>query len=135
MSGSEPSLNRQRHRGQAGIGLAETLVALALFAIGIVAVGGFLSMHIRMSSSNALSTIAYGLAEVQMENLRTADYSSIASHTSTQRQGAVTFTVTTQVTPDVPAPNMKSIAIDVTWQEPTGPRDVSLHTIYTQVTR
>jgi Tfp pilus assembly protein PilV len=135
MSGGEHFLSRQPYGGQAGISLAETLVALALFAIGIVGIGRFLSMHVRMSASNTLSSFAYGLAEAQMENLRTADYPSIVSQTSTQQQGAVTFTVTTQVTPDVPASNMKSIAIDVTWQEPTGPRDVSIHTIYTQVTR
>jgi Tfp pilus assembly protein PilV len=135
MSGGEHFRDRQRYHRQAGTSLVETLVALALFAIGLVTVGRFLSMHVRMSASNTLSSTAYALAEAQMENLRTADYPDIVSQTSTQRQGAVTFTVTTQVTPDAPAPNMKSIVIDVTWQEPMGPRDVALHTIYTQITR
>ena len=114
--------------------LIETLVALSLFGIGAAAVGNFLVQQVRTSSTNELYSIACSLAAQQMENVRTLDYASMASETSTSQVGGVTFTVTTNVSSDVPAPNLKSITVDVSWQEPQGSKDVRLSTIYTKIT-
>jgi Tfp pilus assembly protein PilV len=114
--------------------LIETLIALSLFAIGAVTVGNFLVQQIRTSSTNNLYSIACSLAAQEMENIRTLDYASMTSETSTSQVGDVTFTVTTNVTADVPAPNLKSITVDVSWLEPQGPQNVRLSTIYTKIT-
>jgi hypothetical protein len=47
----------------------------------------------------------------------------------------MTFEVETNVEADEPAANMKTIDVDITWNEPAGERNVALQTIYTAVTR
>jgi len=128
-------IGRGRGSTEAGISVAETLVALSIFAVSVSAIGNFIVQHVRAASSNNLYSIAYSMAEQEIENLRAADYNDIVGHTYTQQQGRVTLTLTSVVTPNSPDPNLKSIAVNVNWTEPSGAKNVSLNTIYTQVTQ
>lgn len=124
-----------RIRNRRGVTLIECVVALSLMTLCFAAVGNFVTSQMRAASSNNLSTVAFELAEQEMENIRTLDYNAMVSRSSTQTAGTVTFTTTTTVTADTPAPNMKKIAVQVAWTEQGVSKNVKVSSIYTQVTR
>jgi len=122
-------------RSQRGSTLLESLVALALFGVASAAIGTLFTQHIRAQSSNVTQTTAIGIAERELEDLRSLDYADIASRSSTTTVASMTYTLTTTVSTDVPAANMKSITTAVTWTEPNGARNFTLNAIYTAVKR
>ncbi len=130
-----PARARIRFGSQSGVTLVETVVALGVFAIGAAAVGRFLTEQIRSAASNNTATKAYAIAEQEMENVRMLNYEEMASRSTTQKVGAVTYALATQVVSDAPAANMKSITVTVNWDEPRGTRNVTLYSIYTSVKR
>jgi Tfp pilus assembly protein PilV len=120
---------------QRGISLIETLVALGLFALSAATISSFMVRHIRGASTNNLYTKAYALAEDQLEATRALRYDEMQPGTSIVQNGAVTFTVATLIQNDTPANGLKKIQVDVSWNEPEGVKNVSVHTIYTEVRR
>ena len=118
-----------------GVTLMETMVALTLFALCSSAIGRLMTAQIRMASTNNLTSRAYALAEEELEAIRALDYSDIASTSRTLDVGNVHFSLATVVQANVPATNLKSITVTVSWNEPTGSRNVALNTIYTAVKR
>ena len=131
----EARWRRGRLRRQAGVTIVEALVAVSLLAIGVGAIGSFLSAQIRTASNSYLTSNAYALAEREFEDLRSLDYNSMVSRSSTKVMGNVTFTVTTTVIPDQPAVNVKTINVSVSWVENTGSKNVLVSSVYTQVHR
>ncbi len=128
-------MSSKLRRGERGATLLEALVALALFAIAVSAFGGLLTQQIRMQTTNGTSTQAVALGEKELEDIRSLDYDQIASRTNTATIGAKTFTITTQVVPDSPASNMKSVTTTVSWTEPNGAQKYTIYAIYTDITR
>ena len=124
-----------RRLNQRGVTLIETVVSLSLMAIAFGAIGGFLTTQIRAASSNNVGTVGWGIAEKEMEDIRTLDYNSMASRSATQSLGSITYTTTTTVAADNPSPNMKKIDVKVAWTEQGISKNVQVSTIYTQVTR
>jgi Tfp pilus assembly protein PilV len=122
-------------RRQRGATLLEALVALGLFAIAASAFGTLLTQQIRMQTTNGTSTQAVALGEKELEDIRALDYDQIASRTNTATVGYKTFTITTKVVPDSPAPNMKSVTTTVSWTEPNGAQKYTIYAIYTDITR
>lgn len=124
------------HRsGARGVTLTETMVALVLFALCSSAIGRLMTTQIRMASTNNLTSRAYALAEEELEGIRALDYADIASTSRTLDVGNVHFSLATVVEANVPATNLKTITVTVSWNEPTGSRNVALNTIYTAVKR
>jgi Tfp pilus assembly protein PilV len=118
-----------------GISLLETLVALALFAMTAATMGRFLVAQIRLSSNNYMQTKALSLAAEQLEATRAQRYAEMVSGTRTETDGGVTYTIATTVDSDRPSDGLKSIAVDVSWSDPQGPKNVTVSTIYTEVRR
>jgi hypothetical protein len=119
----------RRLRQAKGSSLLETIAALALFAMTAATVGKFLVSQIRASGSNDTHATAYELGIQELEDLRSQPYDQVASRTDQLQKGAILYAVTTTVEEDVPAPEMKNITVDITWNEPGGTRHVSLQTI------
>jgi hypothetical protein len=128
------SVKRGR-RGERGLTLIETLVALGLFALSVATMGKFLVHQIRTSNSNGNHTIAYELAVQELEDVRAQLYDQMVSRSRESQVGGMIFEIETSVEDEAPSPNMKTIDVDVNWSEPGGVRNVALHTIYTAVTR
>jgi prepilin-type N-terminal cleavage/methylation domain-containing protein len=128
-------MSSKHRRGERGTTLLESLVAVALFGIASAAIGTLLTQHIRTQGTNMTQTSAIGIAERELEDLRAMDYGDIASRTSTTTVASMTYNLTTTVTANTPATNMKSINTTVTWTEARGPQTVSLNAIYTAVKR
>lgn len=126
---------QRRKLGQSGLSLLETMVALGLFAITAATTSDFLVQQIRRTSQNNLATVAYAVAEEHLESVRAAKYGDMAGSSKQIEKGSVVFDVATTVEPDVPAPNLKRVTVNVGWNEPGGRRDVEVYTIYTAVRR
>ena len=131
MKSTEP----RRRLNARGISLIETLVALALFAMTATTMGRFLVAQIRQSSNNHLQTKALALAAEQLESTRAEKYSDMTSGTRTVMVGGVTYTIATTVNADSPSHGLKAIEVAVSWNDPQGPKNVTVHTIYTEVRR
>lgn len=132
MKSTEP---RSRRFDARGISLIETLVALGLFAMTAATMGRFLVTQIRQASSSQLQTRALAMAAEQLESTRAARFNDMTSGTTTKTVGGVLFTIRTTVRDATPANGLKSIAVDVSWKEPLGSKNVTVNTIYTEVRR
>lgn len=126
---------RPAARDQRGITLIETVVALSLFAVTAATMSSFLVAQIRHASNNHLQTRAYAIAEDQLEATRTLRYNDMQSSTKQVSVGAVRYTVATSVTANTPANGLKTINVNVSWADPTGPKTIDVSTIYTEVRR
>jgi Tfp pilus assembly protein PilV len=124
-----------RIRSERGVSLIETVVAVGLFALTAATMSDFLLYQIRAGSSNYSYSKAYAIAAEEFEDIRAMPYESVASRSFTAEEGALTYTVETTVAADTPAPNMKQITVEVSWEEPGGSRNVKIHSIYTSVRR
>jgi hypothetical protein len=111
------------------------MVALALLAISTAVIGQFLIQNLRFLASNQSHTVAYAFAEGELEDLRSLDYGDIESRTSAKQADSRNYAITTTVATDDPGPNMKTIAVDVAWNEPGGGQHVTVYSVYTAVKR
>ena len=125
--------SRRTLRNQRGMSLVETVVALGLFALTAAAMGDFLVSQAQQSSSSYLDTVAYDLAVYSLESMRGLHYADMAADSRTVDEGGVTFTVSTDVQPDTPSSGLKTVNAQVSWNEPSGPKSVSVATIYTEI--
>lgn len=115
--------------------MIETLVALSLFAMTAATMGQFLVTQIRHASNNHLQTKAYSLAAEQLEATRALRFNDMLASSKTVAFNGVQYIVATDVDDDTPSNGLKTIAVDVSWNDPTGPKNVSVSTIYTEVRR
>jgi len=132
-----PAPHAPRHcalRNARGISLTETVVALGLFAITAASMGNFLVQQIRQANDGHLDTMAYSLAADALESARAEDFRSLVGESTTFDQGGVTFTTTTEVQDDTPVVGVKTITAQVSWIEPSGPKSISVPTVYTEIT-
>jgi len=122
-------------RDQHGVTLLETIVALGLFAMSAATIGTFMVSQIRFASTNAIYTKAYALAEEELETTRALAFSDMQDGTRTVTLENMSYKVVKQVDDDTPANGLKQIQVDVSWSDSGGPKNVSVHTIYTEVRR
>lgn len=126
---------RRRRLNGRGISLIETLVALGLFAMTAATMGSFLVAQIRQASNSHLQTKALAMAAEQLETTRAQRFSDMVSGTATKTVGGVLYTIETTVVNDSPGNGLKSIAVNVSWDDPQGSKNVTVNTIYTEVRR
>jgi prepilin-type N-terminal cleavage/methylation domain-containing protein len=125
----------ERWRDQRGVSLIETLVALGLFAMAAATMSTFLVAQIRYASDNNLQTKAYSLAEEDLEYIRSERFNDMASGSKLVTVGTVKYNIVDTVTDDTPANGLKTILINVGWNDPAGARSVQVQTVYTEVRR
>jgi len=127
-------MHSRKRLNERGILLVEALVGLGILTVGMATISALMVQHLRASGTNNLLTTAIALGEQELEDLRSQDYNTgIVSRSSTSTQGVTTYTITTTVIPDNPAPNMKKVSTNVTWTGLNGSQTYALYTIYTQL--
>lgn len=80
-------------RAERGFTLAELLVAVVIFSIGLLALAGTASVIMTTLTSTQSRTIAAGVADSRLERIRTTTCASRASGSATTRGIAETWTV------------------------------------------
>lgn len=128
---------RRRHttlRSQRGVTLIESLIALALLALGAAAIGDFMTSQIRHAATNHITTQAYSHAADELERIRALPFAEMLGGTRKVTTGEIDYTIHATVNSGVPAPSMKAVAVTVSWHDPLGARSIDVHTVYTQVT-
>ena len=120
-------------KGQEGLTLIEVLVAAVILAVASVGVSSLLSGALIRSDVNSAMTHATNLAIQEMEDLRSLNYSVLASRTAPNSPdvwNGTSFTIESTVTADSPAENMSTLSVAVTWAQRGQSYRYSLQSIY-----
>jgi hypothetical protein len=114
--------------------LVEALVAISLFSIASLGATALFTGLTSVSSLNAHHAAATELAQMELEDLRSLPYNDIASRSGTSVVGGIEYTVDAAVQNNVPANNMKTIDVTVSWvDQGNHSRQFAVETVYAQV--
>ena len=100
---------------QGGFTLIEMMVAILLVGVGLMGLAALSTTVTRANVQSSGLTAASALAQERIESFQTQPYGSIASGSDTRLLDGVAFTRSWTVTPDDPAPGLKTIAVTVSW--------------------
>jgi type IV pilus assembly protein PilV len=115
-------------RGDGGYSLIEIMVALVIFAIGVLGLAGLIPMATKSLNRGADATRAGTIAQAKMEELENASGDlALPAGTSTDTP-AGGYTRTWTITPDAPVRGMTTIEVAVTWTEGGDAQRVALST-------
>ncbi len=120
MSSSQKSMNTCNKCSEKGFSLIEVLIALSIFAIGILAVALMLNTSIQYNSSANLMTEATEIAQYQIEKLMSASYNDAELDESLSPYGPNSigkYSVSWTVQEGLPMPGMKTIELTVAWKD------------------
>jgi Tfp pilus assembly protein PilV len=117
-------LNKQNNCD--GFSILETLIALSIFTIGILAVATLVLSSIGENATARRVTEATALAEDRLEQLTAMSYGDINDGNDTV--GA--YQVEWDVTEDDIVPQTKSITVTVTWQYLGKQRNVTIRHLF-----
>lgn len=136
---------KQTHKFQAGFNLLEVLIAIAIFAIGMMALASLQGNLTRSAADANTRTVATNIAEELIENrrgfARITDptntfpaFDDIVNETATVTRGGITYTVVSDVTSywydlasdafttteptGSPVPDYKLMQVNVSWTAP-----------------
>ena len=119
--------------GEDGLTLIEVLVAAVILAAGSVAVSSLMAAGLIRSDTNSAMTHATDLAIQEIEDLRSLDYSTLASRTAPNSPdvwNGTNFAIQSTVTRDSPDLNMSTLSVLVTWAQRGQNYAYNLQTIY-----
>ena len=107
-------------RNKGGFSLVEVIIALTVFAIGIMGTAGLITTVIRNNTFANRMTTAVNLAGYKMEDIKRLGYTNAGNAAGTEDYGDITgyslYKRITSVTSDSPAANMKTANITVYWE-------------------
>ncbi len=113
-----------------GFTLLEILIAVAILAIGLLAVASMATIVIKSNAASNRLSIASTLVQDKLEEIRATHYTNVTSmplETVTSTPWASRQVV---VTPDTPIPGTKKIDVTVSWIDVSGNgHSVSLSTL------
>ncbi len=101
----------------AGFTLVESMLALAIMSVGLLALAGLQITALRGNALSRSMTTAVSIAEQRLEQLKNTPYSDIQAEAATQVTASnLHFTRQVTVT-NGPLPNTKSVSVLVSWQD------------------
>lgn len=118
----------------AGFSLIEVMVALAIFSITSLAATRLIMGSTAMISVNNTTSRAIALGQGAIENLRNVAYADMVDGSDVVSWKHTDFTITWAVSANDPAPNMKTIVVNVAWQVRGETKQYEIKSIYSQVT-
>ena len=137
-------LIRGRSRRREGFTLIEVMVALGILAVGLLAVAAAQLYAMRGGTSGRHASAAAAIANSQIENFQRVDFATLAATAGWTPPGGQQVQTVVQATPAAQTemtysvqwrianvnPDLKTIDVRVTWNEPRRPnRSVTLSTM------
>lgn len=123
---------RLEQRRRAGFTLIEVLIAVAVLGTALVVLLHCQLVSIRLADRAAQLTRATLLAEAMMAERLAQGYPEAGTEQGADEDGAVPMSWTVQVAPaelDVPGGELRSVQVEVAWQDGRGTRRVTLNTL------
>ena len=111
-----------------GYTLMEIMVAIVVFAVGVMGLAGVIPLATRGLARGPNGTQAQSIAETKMEALETANGSSALIPGTASDTVAGAYTRQWTITGDAPQPGMTTIAVRVSWTEGGDAQEVQLTT-------
>jgi type IV pilus assembly protein PilV len=108
-----------------GFTLVEVLIAITIFAFGILGVASMQIAAMKGNSSARDLTEASTLGSDQLEKLMLSSYDSISDGSRTKDIYGITWTVQD----DTPQPDVKTVIVNVSWTERGNQRQVSMRNV------
>jgi len=121
-----------RHGAEQGFSLVEVLIAVSIFAVGLLAVATMLDTAIQYNASARLMSEATEIAQYQMEKLMSApsDDAELNGALSPYGPNAIAnYRVSWTVREDLPMPAMKTIDLTVAWNDRGAEKSLSVASI------
>ena len=116
----------------AGFSLLETMLALVILSISLLALAGLQMIALRGNTFSRSMATAVSIAEQKMEQVKNTPYANIAAESATQVT-ASNMNFTRQVTvADGPLANTKAVSVIVSWQEKSQTHKLPIATIIGQ---
>ncbi len=102
-----------------GFTLLEVMIALVILAVGLLGLAALQLVAVKSNAFSSEMTYATMIAQQQAEALKSLPFTdgnlSHGSHTAMGSSKGVQYTVTWNVTDNVPATDMKSVNVTVQW--------------------
>jgi type IV pilus assembly protein PilV len=108
-----------------GFTLVEVLIAITIFAFGILGVASMQIAAMKGNTSARDLTEASTLGSDQLEKLMLSSYDSISDGSRTNDIYGITWTVQD----DTPQPDVKTVIVNVSWTERGTQRQVSMRNV------
>jgi type IV pilus assembly protein PilV len=122
------NLNAYAHSEQnnkSGFTLIEVLIAMVVFAIGILAITGMQVTSIQGNQSARLRTEAVSYASKHMDTLISQGYSAVTDGSATEGSIELEW----EIFSDSPVSGAKNIVLEARWDDKWGPKSVTLRYI------
>ncbi|MBM4258983.1 MAG: type II secretion system protein [Deltaproteobacteria bacterium] len=120
---------------QSGFTLIEVLVGMVIFAISSLAVAMLMVNHTQLVSLNSQSSEAIALAQDKLEDLRTMNYTDLASNSAPPvTKKGVGYTTSWTVQQNTPATNMTTLTVTVAWNHKGVAKNYVAKSIFSSVT-
>jgi prepilin-type N-terminal cleavage/methylation domain-containing protein len=122
-------------RNDRGLTLIEALVSVTVFSIVAAALAALMLSGFKTADTNRYRRQAVSIAEQEVENLRSMPYNQVGSRVAVATRDGKQFSVSTGVQANVPAQNMSTVTVAVSWSDRQATRSYAVRTILTQVER
>ena len=132
MSLTQKSVNSPVLCAEKGFTLVEVMIAVSLFAVGLLAVAMMLDTAIRYNSSARFISEATEVAQSQMEMLMNSPYDDANLDEASSPYGptpVASYTVSWAVRENVPMDAMKTINLTVAWNDRGEPKSLTVNSL------
>ncbi|MBW2040083.1 MAG: type IV pilus modification protein PilV [Deltaproteobacteria bacterium] len=125
----------RRLKDTKGFTLLEVLITLIILSVGLLGLASMQIMAVKGNSFGQQMTVASTLAQNKLEELRKANFDSIANGNDTYSDqiNGVSYTRQWTVQDDTPEVDAKTVVIAVSWEGTQANRSVILSTIISRL--
>jgi type IV pilus assembly protein PilV len=116
----------------AGFTLVESMLTVAIMAVGLLALAGLQVTALRGNDLSRRMTTAVSIAEQKLEQLKNTPYTNIQTEAASKVTASNLHFTRQVIVTNGPLPNTKSVSVLVSWQDQSQTHTLPLATIIGQ---